>query len=144
MSTEKTVDHLIEVINSRDAKAIANMFTEDAFFAEMMGTGGMAHGRKEIERLWTNFCNDVTHNNKRSTDNWWEIHRKIISGNCAAIQRTSHFVYRGKKLNIDMVAIIEVAGDKIKSYQDYADSRIFIAQEDTETWKAYCDSIKAR
>ncbi|EKD92380.1 MAG: hypothetical protein ACD_29C00034G0001, partial [uncultured bacterium] len=58
-------------------------------------------------------------------------------------QRTSYFTFKGRKIAIEMVAIIEVdENGKIKVYRDHCDSRIFIPQENAEEWKAYCDSFK--
>lgn len=63
---------------------------------------------------------------KEQKNNKWDIHRKIISGNNAAIERTSHFIYKGKKIAVEMVAIVEIdAQGKVKVYKDYCDSRVF-------------------
>ena len=140
MSTENVINELIRNIEIRDAKAVTDMFAEDAFFDEMVGTGGVAHGRENIGKLWANFFNDVS---KDTKDNHWDIHQKIINGKNAAIERTSHFVYKGRKVSIDMVAIIELdENNKIKVYKDYCDSRVFIPQDETAEWQAYLKAQK--
>lgn len=40
MSTESIINELIKNIEKRDAKAVTDMFAEDALLEEMVGTGG--------------------------------------------------------------------------------------------------------
>lgn len=138
--TAQIIDALITNITKRDAQAVGDMFSEDAVFEEMVGTGGVARGKQTITALWENFFKDLT---KDSQDNRWDVQQKIIDGNSAAIVRTSHFKYKGRKVVIDMVAIIQLneAGE-ITSYRDFCDSRIFIPQDDVAEWDAYQASIK--
>ncbi|MDP1573778.1 MAG: nuclear transport factor 2 family protein [Coxiellaceae bacterium] len=139
MSVEKIIDDLVAAVRRRDAKAVGALFAKDSEFAEMVGTGGVTYGQEKIQELWNNFFKDVSHD---QNDNKWVIHRKIISGNNAVLERTSYFTFKGRKVVINMVTILEIENDKIKVYRDYCDSRIFIPQENTEEWKAYCDSLK--
>ena len=130
MSIEKIVDDLIAAIVSRDAKAVGNMFAEDCVFAEIVGTGSIVYGKKATCELWEKFFND---NSKDTANNKWDIQRKIINGNNAAVERISHFVFKDKKIVLEMVAIIEVDDNgKIKAFKDYGDSRAFIEQTGNE------------
>lgn len=139
MTTEKIVDDFIAAVTRRDSKAVGAMFAKNSEFVEIPGTGVVAHGQEQITALWENFFKDVSHEKK---DNRWDIHTKIISGNHAAIERTSYFVFKGKKMAVEMVLILEIENGKIKACRDYCDSRAFIPQEDSEGWKAYRDSLK--
>jgi limonene-1,2-epoxide hydrolase len=135
MNTEKIINQLIKNIEARDAKAVTDMFTENAYLDEMVGTGGVAKGKKAIGKLWHTFFADVS---KQSQDNHWNIKKKIFQGNLAVIERTSHFVYKDRRVTIDMVAVIQLNNhSKIQSYKDYCDSRIFIPQENTREWATY-------
>ena len=130
-STERVVNSLIEALNLRDLDRLVALFSEDAEFAEFVGTGRIAYGREAIRALWKNFFDNVS---KKAEDNQWVIHRKIIDGNSCAVERTSHIKFKGRPIVIEMVAIMEVRDGKIQVYRDYGDSRIFIAQNNNEGW----------
>jgi ketosteroid isomerase-like protein len=135
INTQQIIHTLIKNIERRDAQAVTDMFADDAYLDEMVGTGGVARGKEAIGKLWHTFFSDVS---SEAQDNHWDIKQQIFQGHIGVIERTSHFVYKGRQVVIDMVAIIELNKQgKIQSYKDYCDSRIFIPQKNTDEWQAY-------
>lgn len=135
INTQQIIHTLIHNIERRDAQAVTDMFADDAYLDEMVGTGGVARGKETISKLWHTFFADVS---SEAQDNHWDIKQQIFQDHIGVIERTSHFVYKGRQVAIDMVAIIELnERGKITSYKDYCDSRIFIPQENIDEWQAY-------
>jgi limonene-1,2-epoxide hydrolase len=51
-----------------------------------------------------------------------DIHRQISSGDVVVNERTDHFLYNGSPVSMPVCGVFEVAGDRIKTWRDYADS----------------------
>lgn len=118
-SDPKTVvQTMIDAWDHRDWKKVTDLFTDNGVLHSMMLepiVGREAIG-KRIDLLGAGIDSITLH-----------IHNIAVVGQTVFIERTDEFVFNGHPGKVPVVGVIEVEGDKIKTWREYYDRAELVA-----------------
>jgi limonene-1,2-epoxide hydrolase len=112
------VQTMIDAWDHRDWKKVTDLFTDNGVLHSMMIepiVGKEAIG-KRIDLLGAGIGTITLH-----------IHNMAVTGNTVFIERTDEFTFNGHAGKVPVVGVLEVEGDKIKSWREYYDRAELVA-----------------
>ena len=117
---KKTVKEIISIYSdawiNQDSKKIISIFTPDAVYHEnVLEKPYVCH--KEIKQYWK----EKIVKKEKNID--FKLLNIYIDGYVAIVEWEANFLYKGKKILMREVVILEIEGNKIKSLREYWHSK---------------------
>lgn len=109
---ETTVRALIDACNRRDTEAAVLLFTDDAIYHNI--PIAPARGHAEIRAMLGNFLESAL-----EVD--WAMHHIAVNGDVVMTERTDRFRFDQGWVELPVMGVFEVRGDRIAAWRDYFD-----------------------
>ena len=93
-----------------DLEAIVDAFSDDAVYHNMPMPP--LNGKAEIRGFLESFLNDGVK---------FEIHHQVVNGNIVMNERTDSLTIGDSEVELPVMGVFELDGDKIKAWRDYFD-----------------------
>jgi limonene-1,2-epoxide hydrolase len=110
MSAEEVVRAELSAWSSLDADEIMKYFAPDAIWDDP--SHGSISGHEEIRKAVEGFLSPMTQADS-------EIRNLLGTDHIVMTERVDRFIYDGKNLDVPIMGIFEVVGDKIVAWRDY-------------------------
>ena len=112
MSPEDVVRAELEAWGRLDVEKIVSHFAPDAVYENV--PIGAATGLDEIRTTVEQFLKDMTFFDA-------EMLHLAVAGSVVLTERVDHIVMGGTKMDVRLMGVFEIAGDKVKAWRDYFD-----------------------